>query len=71
MRLDEAQLKLNLVQDYVPVGNSNRPGRKLAATSITIHNTDNDSPGANAAAHAKYMKGADARKRGSILAFHR
>lgn len=63
MRLDEAQLKLNLVQDYVPVGNSNRPGRKLVAKSITIHNTDNDSPGANAAAHAKYMKGADARRR--------
>jgi N-acetylmuramoyl-L-alanine amidase CwlA len=50
MKLDEAQLKLNLVQDYVPAGNSNRPGRKLIATSITIHNTDNSSPGANAAA---------------------
>jgi N-acetylmuramoyl-L-alanine amidase CwlA len=32
------------VQDYVPVGNSNRPGTKLTASSITIHNTDNDSP---------------------------
>jgi N-acetylmuramoyl-L-alanine amidase CwlA len=63
MKLDEAQLKLNLVQDYVPVGNSNRPGRRLVATSITIHNTDNSSPGANAAAHARYMKGADARQR--------
>jgi len=63
MRLDEAQLKLKIIQDYVPVGNHNRPGDKLTASSITIHNTDNASKGANAAAHAKYMKGADAQKR--------
>ncbi|MGY2811971.1 peptidoglycan recognition protein family protein [Bradyrhizobium sp. USDA 4506] len=63
MNLDTAQLKLNIVQDYVPVGNSNRPGTQMAATSITIHNTDNDSPGANAAAHARYMKGPDAQMR--------
>ena len=63
MQIDEAYVKLGIVQDFVPVGNSNRPGRKLHAASITIHNTDNDSPGANAAAHAKYMKGADAQKR--------
>jgi N-acetylmuramoyl-L-alanine amidase CwlA len=63
VKLDDVQRKLDLVQDYVPVGNSNRPGRKLVATSITIHNTDNDGPRANAAAHAKYMKGADARRR--------
>ncbi|WP_210202980.1 peptidoglycan recognition protein family protein [Bradyrhizobium ottawaense] len=63
MNLDTAQLKLNLVQDYVPVGNSNRPGTKLVASSITIHNTDNSSPGAGAAAHARYMKGADAQNR--------
>ncbi len=61
--LDEAQVMLKLVQDYVPIGNHNRPGTKLTATSITIHNTDNTSKGANAAAHAKYMKGADAQKR--------
>ncbi|MBB5052788.1 N-acetylmuramoyl-L-alanine amidase CwlA [Afipia massiliensis] len=63
MNLDTAQLKLHLVQDYVPVGNSNRPGDKLTASSITIHNTDNGSAGANAAAHARYMKGPDAQKR--------
>lgn len=63
MNLDAAQLKLNIVQDYVPVGNSNRPGTRMTATSITIHNTDNESPGANAAAHARYMKGPDAQKR--------
>ncbi|MGY4257683.1 hypothetical protein ACVI1L_004751 [Bradyrhizobium sp. USDA 4516] len=63
MNLDAAQLKLNIVQDYVPVGNSNRPGTRMTATSITIHNTDNVSAGANAAAHARYMKGPDAQQR--------
>jgi N-acetylmuramoyl-L-alanine amidase CwlA len=55
--------KIKVVQDYVPVGNSNRPGGKITPSSITIHNTDNTGKGANAAAHAKYMKGADAQKR--------
>ncbi|WBL78124.1 N-acetylmuramoyl-L-alanine amidase [Bradyrhizobium xenonodulans] len=63
MNLDAAQLQLNIVQDYVPEGNSNRPGTRMSATSITIHNTDNSSRGANAAAHARYMKGPDAQKR--------
>lgn len=63
MNLDTAQIKLGIVQDYVPVGNSNRPGTRLTATSITIHNTDNKSAGANAAAHARYMKGPDAQRR--------
>src|ERR1700730_723499 len=63
MQLDKAYTKLNIVQDFIPAGNSNRPGRKLLATSVTIHNTDNSDAGANAAAHAKYQKGADARKR--------
>lgn len=63
MRIDEAYAKLNIVQDYIPKGSSNRPGAALAPRRITIHNTDNTSPGANAAAHAKYQKGADARAR--------
>ncbi len=63
MKLDEAQVDIKIIQDYVPVGNSNRPAGRLVPTSITIHNTDNDSKGANAAAHAKYMKGPDAQKR--------
>ncbi|MBR0911465.1 N-acetylmuramoyl-L-alanine amidase [Bradyrhizobium japonicum] len=63
MNLDAAQLRLNIVQDYVPAGNSNRPGTRMSPSSITIHNTDNDSPGANAAAHARYMKGPDAQMR--------
>lgn len=63
MQVDEAYAALNIVQDFVPVGNSNRPGNRLTASSITIHNTDNETEGANAAAHARYMKGADAQKR--------
>src|ERR1700719_3905311 len=63
MQIDQAYAQLNIVQDFIPIGNSNRPGKKLSATSITIHNTDNSDNGANAAAHARYQKGADARKR--------
>ena len=63
MRLDEAFQKLNIIQDFIPAGNSNRPGRRLRPSHITIHNTDNTGRGADAAAHAKYVKGADARKR--------
>jgi N-acetylmuramoyl-L-alanine amidase CwlA len=63
MQIDQAYAQLNIVQDFIPVGSSNRPGKKLSATSITIHNTDNTSKGANAAAHARYQKGPDARQR--------
>lgn len=63
MRLDEAWRQLNLVQDFIPAGSANRPGKRLEPTAITIHNTDNTAPGANAAAHARYVKDADARAR--------
>jgi N-acetylmuramoyl-L-alanine amidase CwlA len=63
MTLEEAFQKLNVVQDFVPTGSSNRPGRRLTPTHITIHNTDNAGPGADARAHARYIKGADARQR--------
>ena len=63
MQLDEAFRRLNIVQDFIPVGSSNRPGTRLTPTSITIHNTDNTNRGANAAAHARYVKSQDARDR--------
>jgi N-acetylmuramoyl-L-alanine amidase CwlA len=63
MTLAEALEKLNISVDLIPKSNSNRPGTHLTATYITIHNTDNDGPGADALAHAKYIKGADASKR--------
>lgn len=63
MQIDEAYAQLNIVQDFIPVGSKNRPGKKLVPTGVTIHNTDNSDKGANAAAHARYQKGSDARKR--------
>ena len=63
MKIDEAYAALNLVQDFIPPGNSNRPAQKLAPTFVTVHNTDNDSSRADAAAHARYQKGSDARAR--------
>lgn len=50
-------------EDLIPAGSSNRPGSPLTPTHITIHNTDNDAKGADARAHARYIKGADAAAR--------
>ncbi|MEB3249371.1 MAG: N-acetylmuramoyl-L-alanine amidase, partial [Merismopediaceae bacterium] len=54
---------LNLEIDLLPEGVSNRPGTKITPSFITIHNTDNTNTGADARAHATYMKGPDARAR--------
>lgn len=54
---------LNLEIDFISESNSNRPGTKINPEYITIHNTDNTNRGADALAHAKYMKGQDAQKR--------
>jgi len=51
---------MNIIQDFIPVGRPNRPGRKLTPEYITIHDTGNNKSGANARAHASYLKGADA-----------
>lgn len=63
LQLDEAYAELNIVPDFIPAGSSNRPGKRLVPTAITIHNTDNEDVGANAAAHSQYQKGTDARRR--------
>jgi hypothetical protein len=54
---------LNLEIDFIPESNSNRPGTRINPKYLTIHNTDNEDPGAGALVHAKYMKGADAQRR--------
>lgn len=54
---------LGIKVDLLPVGFPTRPGSQIQPTSITIHNTDNTSPGADAAAHNHYIRGADAVKR--------
>jgi N-acetylmuramoyl-L-alanine amidase CwlA len=63
MTQEEAFEKLDISVDLIPAGSSNRPGTRLRPTFVTIHNTGNASPGANAAMHARYVKGADARAR--------
>ena len=55
--------RLNLKVDFIPAGASNRSGRPLTPTFITVHNTANAARGADALMHARYLKGADARQR--------
>jgi N-acetylmuramoyl-L-alanine amidase/Transglycosylase SLT domain len=61
--IQSARQQLNIVVDLIPIGHSNRPGTPLSPRKITIHNTDNDSPGADARAHAQYQKGTEAQQR--------
>jgi hypothetical protein len=63
MTYEEAIQKLNITVDLIPPGRSNRPGNRITPTHITIHNTANSDVGADAAMHARYVKGADARRR--------
>jgi N-acetylmuramoyl-L-alanine amidase len=48
---------MNIVQDHIPLGRKNRPGRVNPMTYITVHNTGNASKGADAKNHAAYVKG--------------
>lgn len=43
-------------QDLIPKGRKNRPGRANPMLYITLHDTGNTSTGADARAHAKYLK---------------
>ncbi|MGK7930196.1 MAG: N-acetylmuramoyl-L-alanine amidase [Microcystaceae cyanobacterium] len=54
---------LNLEIGLIPESNDNRPGTPIKPRYITIHNTDNVNRGADARAHAAYVKGADAQRR--------
>ncbi|MGM7722150.1 peptidoglycan recognition protein family protein [Metabacillus sp. Hm71] len=54
---------ITINKDFIPVGSSNRPGTIINPKYITIHNTANKKPGANALMHATYLKGSDARER--------
>ncbi|MFM1650649.1 N-acetylmuramoyl-L-alanine amidase family protein [Brevibacillus sp. B_LB10_24] len=50
--------------DFIPANHPNRPGTKLIGIRfITIHDTDNPSPGANALGHAGYLKSSEAAER--------
>ncbi|HLL29952.1 MAG TPA: N-acetylmuramoyl-L-alanine amidase [Allosphingosinicella sp.] len=56
-------MALNIIQDFIPTSLPTRPQIKITPGFITIHNTDNTGKGAGAAAHNKYVRGADAVKR--------
>lgn len=48
---------VDIIQDFVSTGRHNRPGTPIDGPKyITIHDTGNPSNGANALAHAKYIK---------------
>ena len=48
---------ITIRRDYIPHGRANRPGKVNPDTYITIHETGNFAAGADAAAHAVYLKG--------------
>jgi len=47
---------MNIIQDFIPKGRRNRPGYELKPEYITIHDTANKRKGADALAHARYLK---------------
>ncbi|MER9490824.1 N-acetylmuramoyl-L-alanine amidase [Mesorhizobium sp. M0320] len=51
---------LGIIVDLLPPGFPTRPGTRIRPTTITIHNTDNPGPGADAEAHNRYIRGSDA-----------
>ncbi|UFJ40105.1 N-acetylmuramoyl-L-alanine amidase [Brevibacillus humidisoli] len=55
---------MNIIQDFIPAGRPNRPGTKLTGPKyITVHDTANPNAGADALAHARYLKGDSAASR--------
>ncbi len=46
-----------IIVDLIPQGRRNRPGYRLIPRYITIHDTANPNVGADARAHARYLKG--------------
>lgn len=49
-------MTLNIETDLIPTSNANRPQTPLYPSKITVHNTGNRRPGADARAHARYVK---------------
>jgi len=48
---------MEILQDFIPLGRKNRPGRANPMNFITVHETGNTRAGANALSHAEYLKG--------------
>ena len=53
-------MTVQIIQDFIPPGRRNRPGYKLEPRYITVHDTANTQSGADARAHAQYLKGSTA-----------
>ncbi|MCM3525229.1 N-acetylmuramoyl-L-alanine amidase [Bacillus subtilis] len=47
---------VNIIQDFIPKRNKNRPAYPMNPHYITVHNTSNTAKGADAASHARYVK---------------
>ncbi|MBE6912707.1 MAG: hypothetical protein E7473_09300 [Ruminococcaceae bacterium] len=47
---------VEIIQDFIKTGRINRPGARNSCTGITVHETANKNKGADALAHAKYIK---------------
>lgn len=47
---------MKITEDLIKKGSCNRPGSKNSCLYITVHDTANKKKGANASAHAKYIK---------------
>ncbi|MBO8169366.1 MAG: N-acetylmuramoyl-L-alanine amidase, partial [Thermoanaerobacteraceae bacterium] len=47
---------VEIIKDFIPKGRRNRPGYELKPKYITVHDTANTNRGANALAHARYLK---------------
>jgi len=59
-RAEASTNPLGIIVDLLPSGFPTRPGTRIRPTTLTIHNTDNASPGADAQAHNRYIRGPDA-----------
>lgn len=51
---------LAIFEDFIPMNGITRTGETINPTHITIHNTSNDQPGADAVAHNKYIRSHEA-----------
>ena len=56
--MDRSELAalLNLSEELIAAGRPNRPGSKINVSFVTMHNTSNPSPGADARAHSKFVR---------------
>lgn len=66
--LEQPQLPgLDLVIDLIPIGNANRPAWPMSPQSITVHETANPRPGADAFAHRDFTHAGGGKER---VSFH-